>query len=115
VETGAFARGRIDQTNPLLADSARASVGSGIEFEIVRRWTEEDSLGNPEHEAVAWGFWLLFIEEGAVAQKWDGFLKAYVARLRQSGSPVEATKAYPYERDVEMVEDFKKRMKKLER
>jgi hypothetical protein len=115
VESGAYNKGRIDQIDPPLAESAHNSVGGNIEFETVRWWTEEDSAGNPEREAIAWGLWLMFTEEGQVAQKWAEPLKAYVAKLRQTGSPVEATKLYPFERDADLVEDFKKRMKKLER
>jgi hypothetical protein len=115
VESAAYNKGRIDLIDPPLAESAHNSVGGNIEFETVRWWTHEESAGNPEREAIAWGLWLLFTEEGSVAQKWAEPLKAYIAKLRQTGNPVEATKLYAFERDADVIEDFKKRMKKLER
>lgn len=114
-ESAAYQKGRLDQVHPGLADSARDAVGVNIDFETVRWWTEADSGGNPEREAIVWGFWLLFTEPGAVSQKWAEPLKSYLAKLRQTGSPAAATRAFPYERDAELVEDFKKRMKKVER
>jgi len=47
IETGAYTKGRIDQTNPALSESAHDCVSSGLEFEVIRWWTEEDSGGNP--------------------------------------------------------------------
>lgn len=114
VETGAYTKGRLDQTNPSLSESAHNCVSSGLEFEVIRWWTEEDSGGNPEHEAVVWGLWLVFNEEGTVAQKWADLVKTYVQALRRIGKPADATKLWPYERDGELIDEFKKRMKKLE-
>lgn len=115
VESGAYNRNRVDQTLPTLQESARDSVGVNIEFESVRWWTEADSAGNPERNAIAWVIWLMFTEEGAVAQKWAEPLKAYVTKLRQTGNPAEATKTFPYDRDADLVEEYKRRVKKIER
>ena len=115
VESGAYNHNRIDQTLPTLQESARDSVGVNIEFEAVRWWTEAESAGNPERNAISWVIWLMFTEEGTVAQKWAEPLKAYIASLRKTGNPAEATKVFPYDRDADLVEEYKRRVKKIER
>jgi hypothetical protein len=115
LESGAYNRNRIDQTLPTLNESARDSVGVNIEFESVRWWSESDSATNPERNAIAWVLWLMLTEEGAVAQKWAEPLKAYLVSLRQTGNPGEATKVFPYDRDADLVEEYKRRVKKIER
>jgi len=57
------------------------------------------------------GLWLLFTEEGTVAQKWADPVKAYLQALRKNAKPADATKLWPYERDAELIDEFKKRMK----
>ncbi len=106
-------KGRTDLPHPALVEKARNAATGTIEFEIVRWWPHETSRGIAEREAIAWGFVFLIAERGPLADKWDDSLRAYVKRLRETGNPAEATKAYDFAREAEMVEDWKKRMRKL--
>ncbi len=105
--------GRSDLAHPGLIDGARNAAVGSVEFEAARWWSEDDSSGNDERDAVVWSFAFLFAQRGPLAKKYETPFTEYITRLRTYADANQAGKAFDFAREREYIDDWKKWVRKL--
>lgn len=113
VEAAVHNKGRLDLVHRPMVEPGQNAAGGSLDFESVRWWSREESEGNREREAVAWGLLFLFTEGSPATKKWEAAFLQYVRVLRETGRPDRAEAAFEFARDAELVADWKDRMRKL--
>lgn len=106
-------KGRLSVPSARWVEGARDAAGGIIDIEALLWWREESSADNKERMAVAWSLVFFLAEGTSTSKKWEPFYKAYLESLRKTGDPAVAANAFPYDRNSELAEELKKRMRKF--
>lgn len=110
-ESFAINKGQKTKAHPRLKERAQDAAGGSIEFEPVRFWTNRESAGNAEREAVAWSLVQFFT--GTAGRKWSESYKSYLKKLAATMQPAVASKEFAVSEASEVIEVWKKFVRKL--
>jgi hypothetical protein len=106
-------KGRLDVPAAEWVEGARNAAGGIVDIESLLWWRDESSADNKERLAVAWSFMFFLSEGGSASKKWDPYFRNYLDVLRRTGDASAAAASFPYDRNSELADELKKRMRRL--